>query len=97
MAEGEIYPISDAMPEHPQGRCMTVPVLLNHAPPEWERGEAWFVKQDESLQIGILGTGRYNAWAGGKISLNQLVRRNHDDEWGGSITATPLKDLIDAP
>lgn len=94
MAEGEIYSINDSLAEHSQGRCFMVPIFINQPTPKWVGGATWFRAQDEATQIDILGPGRYAAWREGKFALRDLVTRRRSEEWGDSVTPTPLKDLV---
>lgn len=48
----------------------------------------------EDVQRAILGKGRYEAWVAGQFEFSQLVTRRYDPVWGGSITPTPLKELV---
>ena len=59
-----------------------------------QSGEDWFADQDEETQRAILGTSKYEAYSNGDFALSDVVKKNHDDQWGTSISEKPLKDLV---
>jgi len=83
---------TDAFDEHNQGRCTAVPVLIGIDPPTWQSGQDWFALQSESVQMGILGPGRFEAWKNG-ASLSSMVKRVEDPVWGGAYVPTPMSEL----
>jgi SPP1 gp7 family putative phage head morphogenesis protein len=99
--EGHLYVLEDAMEDHPQGRCIAVPVVdwmaiagVELEPIEWLRGEEWLLTQGEGVQLSILGRGHYDAWQAGAFEFGQLVTRTFDPVWGGGLRVTPLKELL---
>jgi len=95
-ADGMIYDVSTEFEEHPQGRCSLIPVLVGIDEPEWQLGKDWFKEQNENVQVQILGRGRYDAWLEGKIGLEDVVTRKHNETYGNMLVPTPLKDLVPA-
>lgn len=93
MDEGTRYDLESDIPEHPQGRCGMVPVIKGQARPRWLGGPRWFEQQPEGVQRDILGPGKYQAWADGKFSLDQLSVIRPNPEWGPSIGPATLKNL----
>lgn len=93
LAEGTFYPVDNYFEEHPQGRCALIPVLNGVDAPAWDSGIPWFIRQPESYQRQILGSGRFDLYKSGQISLNDIIQRKHDPTWGGSLTPTPLYKL----
>lgn len=96
-SDGEMYDIEDEMPEHPQGRCVFIPVMYSQLPHEWERGRAWFERQPSATQVSILGPGRYKAWKEGKFQLEDIPVRVSNPVWGDSLQARSLRDLLLPP
>jgi len=96
MAEGEFYRNRDALRDHPNGRCSTVPKVRGLPSLQFEKGPAWFAKQPEETQLQILGPGKYAAWRDGKFGLADLVTVRKDATWGDSVTPTPLRELVKA-
>lgn len=93
MAEGEWLAVDEAVYDHPQGRCGSVPEVDGLPPVRFELGRDWLRQQDAATQQKILGKGRYRAWQDGQFDLEQLVTRQHDRTWGKSLHPTPLKQL----
>lgn len=92
--EGTVYPITATIPDHPQGRCTGVPVVIGLPEVTWEGGEDWFRNQPRGTQVSILGSGRLGAWEDGAFGFGDLVTRTRDDVWGAGLVPTPLKDLV---
>lgn len=92
MDDGAVYNIDVPLPEHPNGRCTTVPILPG-ADPEWQHGKEWFQQQDEQTQRRMMGSAKYDAWKEGRFELDALVSVKKDEKWGDSLAVVPLKDL----
>lgn len=95
--EGRFYPIDEDMPEHPQGRCVALPVLRNQELHKWEYGAEWFERQPPSTQIDILGPGRLAAWHAGQFDLRDVPSVEVNPIWGPSMRARGLAELVGAP
>lgn len=91
--DGQTYPLGMEMPEHPNGRCTMVPLVVGFPPPTWQRGPEWLQSQSATVQQEILGKGRYEAWQRGDFALSDLATVQRSAEWGNSLQSTPLKDL----
>lgn len=96
VADGTIYELESEFDEHPQGRCMCVPVLKGREPPTFTRGRAWLEAQPATVQRQIMGTGAYNAWQDGAVSLDDLVTRHEHPVWGPSLGTRALRDVLGA-
>ena len=92
-ADGRVYGLNEGFDEHPAGRCTMVPILANVPPVQFEDGKTWFRRQPESTQRAMLGRGRFEAWKAGEASLDDMVSRDWDDTWGGSLRVTRVRDL----
>lgn len=95
--DGTVYPLKEAIPEHPMGRCTSIPVFEGEedATVPWKTGKDWFLEQDPAMQRDILGPGKFQAWQDGKIALDDLGQHTHSDKWGGGIKTASLKDLLE--
>lgn len=89
--DGEIYSTEDEFAEHPNGRCVIIPVPVG-ADPQWETGTQWFEKLPEDRQRSMLGDARFDAWQGG-TPLSDMSKLVSNATWGGSFVPTPLKEL----
>ncbi len=92
--DGQFIPLDREMAEHPNGRCAQVPKVIGFAAPTWQRGPQWLESQPASVQQSILGPGRYAAWQRGDFDLSDLATVQRSAEWGHSLQATPLKELV---
>lgn len=59
-----------------------------------QSGLDWFSDQDEATQRAILGNSKYEAYQNGDFELSDVVKKNHDPDWGTSVSEKPLKDLV---
>jgi SPP1 gp7 family putative phage head morphogenesis protein len=59
-----------------------------------QTGSDWFDNQDADVQRAILGPGKYDAWANGDFTLDDIVGTTTDPVWGNSIYEKPLKELV---
>ena len=93
MADGRVYPLGESFDQHPNCRCVALPIIRNVAPIEYQTGQEWFREQPEATQRTILGKGRYEAWRDGRATLDDMVRRIDDPTWGGSLVPARVRDL----
>lgn len=91
-ADGRVYGL-EGFDEHVNGRCTAIPILRNVPPVEYETGQQWFRRQPERTQRAMMGRGRFEAWQAGDASLDDMVSRDWDDTWGGSLRVTRVRDL----
>lgn len=94
IADGQFYDIDEPFEEHPNGRCLAIPVTRQSGQVTWEKGEQWFRRQSPDVQREILGPGRYQAWRTGRFGLDEVVKRRENEEWGASLVVKPLEELI---
>lgn len=94
--EGSVYSIYEVIPDHPQGRCTSVPIVKNMPMVQWTMGEDWFSGQSVSTQRGILGNSAWEAWNDGMFNFKDLVTHTDDATWGRGIVPTSLSELLKA-
>ena len=104
---GRLFPLSETLDDHPNGRCAAIPVSKTWAElglgdlglPETGTalqegdGEAWFRNQDEATQRRMLRGGKYDAWKAGDIKLSDLVHESTDRRWGRTFSEASLKSI----
>lgn len=61
---------------------------------DMQTGQDWFNGLDADQQRQILGNAKYDAWANGDFSLDDIVGKSYDKDWGSSIYEKPLKALV---
>lgn len=96
VADGTVYEFESEFDEHPNGRCQIVPILAGREPPAFTHGRAWLEAQPATVQRQIMGTGAYNAWRDGAVTLDDLVTRHEHPVWGGSLGTRALRDVLGA-
>lgn len=105
---GTKHGLDEEMGSHPNCRCAMAPlskgwdeVLGNlgidtsnipNTTIDVQSGSDWFNKQDEATQRAILGA-KYDGWANGDFTLEDMVGKSSDPEWGDSIYEKSLKRL----
>lgn len=110
LLHGSVHPLSEAMEDHPNGRCSMMPrtkswaeigkmigVDLSDLPdtrPMIELGIDLFKKLSAEEQINILGAAKWAAWKDGKFELSDLVGRKYDKVWGGMRYEKSLSEIL---
>lgn len=92
--EGHVYPITQAIPDHPNGRCSSISVIEDMPEPKFDAGETWFTKQSEKRQRSILGDAHYEAWKSGKFQFGDMLHMKQNKTWGPSPSVKSLKELV---
>lgn len=97
IADGTLYPTSQAFEEHVNGRCSLVPVLVGVEEITWLRGKQWLEQQPPDIQRQILGPGRYDGWQAGLFNLDDIPEVVTHETWGNSLQIRSLRDLLEPP
>lgn len=102
---GTILGLHESVDDHPNGRCVAIPVTKSWAElgfegipderPSVEPGADWFARQPESVQRRILSPGKYAAYSEGRISLADLVARDRSRRWGTMRRESSLADALE--
>lgn len=90
---GTVHPLSERLDDHICGRCTAIP-LVRGSRPNVHAGVARFSDLDGESQRYVLGAGAYALYAGGKITLADLVGWKHDARWGRSMRVRSLRELV---
>jgi hypothetical protein len=90
--DGEFLESEEELDDHPNGRCVAVPILSGEAAPEWQLGKDWLSEQPEARQREILGNTRFDMWKSG-TPLESFAGKSHSNEWGDAPMVIPIKDL----
>lgn len=77
---GSVHPLEETLDGHPRCRCAMVPNLTSVR--QVESGEEWLRRQGDLTQRGMLGPGKFDAWKGGRITMDDMVARTYSPEWG---------------
>ena len=92
MEDGNVYETVDAFEEHPNGRCVLVPIIDGVTPPEWQSGKDWLAGLPEDRQREIMGNARFELYKNG-TPLEDMSKHVDNAKWGGSFVPTPVSDL----
>lgn len=92
--DGQFIPATEDFAEHPQGRCIPIPVTLSSGLAKWQYGPDWFEQQSTPTQISILGPGRLAAWKAGRFSLRDVPATEPNATWGPTLRARGLAELV---
>lgn len=96
MADGEIYDVESAFEDHPQGRCVIIPLVEGARELTWKSGETWLTAQDSATQLSMMGPTRYTLWQEGQIALQDMKMHIKDEKWGGAWVPRPVSQLTAA-
>ena len=89
---GEIFPLSEKLDDHYNGRCSMLPYLGDN--PLEQSGEQWFGEQSAEMQKKMMGQGKWDAWKDDKFKFGQLSTTTYNDVFGDMRGETSLKDLL---
>lgn len=90
---GTFHPLKERLDDHPQGRCVAVPVVKGHKPTT-KSGEDLFRLLPEAEQRAVLGAGAWEAWKAGAVNLSQFAGQRSDPEWGTMRYRRSLREIL---
>jgi hypothetical protein len=93
MLDGELFDTADELDDHPRGKCMVIPIVEGVTPPQWQKGQDWFLEQSEADQQRILGPQKWQAWKDSGLPVSALAKHNHSDVWGSSPRPATISEL----
>ena len=97
-AEGEWFPVAEALYDHPNGRCSSVPKVDGVRFPAFTRGVDWFRAQPEPLQYdmiaGQVGKEAAQRWLDGDIDFERFYTKRPNRVWGASLNPTTQRELL---
>ena len=96
MLDGEFYPLDSEPYDHPNGKCVFLPVTRHYDPaddPDWQTGRDWLEEQSPEDQRKIMGVGRWELWHQSGVDPRSMVYIKPNDVWGGSPAVRTLEEL----
>lgn len=90
---GTTHPLTERLDDHPNGRCVMLPLLRNARQWRPEAGVDQFAKLEPNVQRNILGP-LYELYESGQISLADVVGRRFDPNWGSMRFARSRADIL---
>lgn len=94
MLDGEMFDVYEDMDDHPNGKCIMVPIVPGAPEPTWQSGKAWFEGLTSDRQREKMGTAMYEAWKDGQFALTDLAKKGWNDTWGAAPRVPSLKELV---
>lgn len=91
-ADGWEYSLDVSFKSHASCRCTLIPNVEGFSSPQWEKGPEWFAGQPDTVQLKMLGPGRYKLYKEG-MSFDKFATVKSNEVWGDSIVPTTLRDL----
>lgn len=98
--DGSVWPITEPLEDHPNGRCAMVPVFIVGGQVISSWGDApsardWLAGAGEETQLAVMGPGRYAAWKRGDVALEDMARRVEDPtgRFGGAWVPRTVADI----
>ncbi len=91
--DGEVIPLDKELEDHPRGRCVAVFQIKNTPTIQWEKGQDWFAKQEDSLQKNILGNEKWQLWKDGQFQFSDLGQKTYSKIWGASPRVPSIQEL----
>jgi hypothetical protein len=89
---GTEHSIDEPFASHVCCRCVPVPLLAGDSPDVTPGTEA-FAALDEDMQREILGPGKFDLYAAGDVTLDDLVAETYSARWGPGLRERSLAEL----
>lgn len=90
---GTRHPLTERLDDHPQGRCVMVPIVKGRTLPI-PPGETLFRELSTADQVAVLGQAAQLAWSEGAVKLPDFVGRKDDPQWGTMRYAKSLRQVL---
>ena len=101
---GEEFPPDAFGPEdHPNGRCTFIAKLkpweelgivgVDEPPDQLQDAQAWFDNLTEDTQRAMLGPGKYDLWANGDMSWDDMSVKRDNSDWRAAYYERSLRDM----
>lgn len=83
--DGQEYDTKVDVASHPNCRCYLSPLLKYGKTPSFPTGPEWFDDQPESVQLSILGKGKFELYKAGELDWGSVANVVNDPTWGPTI------------
>ena len=91
--DGREYALDVPFEEHPNGRCLAIPVIIGRPYRDILTGPEWFDTQDNATQLQMMGPERHELWKSGRVTWDNLAYLHENETWGNSWQVTPVYRL----
>ena len=92
---GTRHPVTETLDGHPNCRCTMVPVVPGGSADKIPTGDTLLATRPLEEQRRILGPKRHELWADGRQTLDDMVGRRSNGQWGTMRTLRPIDSTID--
>jgi SPP1 gp7 family putative phage head morphogenesis protein len=89
---GRIFPLNDPMGNHPNCRCVMVPVLKDWPQDPPQGAEEWLRRQSVAVQNNVFGIAAAKAWRAGEVSLSDFVHEERSAAWGVTFSTASVSE-----
>jgi hypothetical protein len=90
--EGKVYPVTQTLNDHHQGRCAPIPIVRGSSL-TWQTGEQLFNALPADRQLEIMGRGAYEAYRRGDVQFNEFSRPYQDTVYGQMLRRATNREL----
>lgn len=99
--DGTVFPISEELADHPNGKCFPVPVFVLPngeviQPPGMTSAREWLAQEPEDVQKHVMGPKRWAAWKRGDVQLHEMARYVPNERFGDSWAPRRVRDIVNA-
>lgn len=91
--DGEEYDVEVDVSSHPACQCYLQPRLRFGKTPSFPTGPEWFATQPESVQLDILGKGKFELYQNGQYNWDNAAKIVDDPTWGPTIRPGTLAEV----
>ena len=92
---GTRHPVTETLDGHPNCRCTMVPAVPGGSADKIPTGDTLLATRPLEEQRRILGPKRHELWADGRQTLDDMVGRRSNGQWGTMRTLRPIDSTID--
>lgn len=92
---GTRHPVTETLDGHPNCRCTMVPAVPGGSADKIPTGDTLLATRPLEEQRRILGPKRHELWKEGRQTLDDMVGRRSNGQWGTMRTLRPIDSTID--
>ena len=93
MLDGQKFDTADELDDHPRGKCVAIPILIDGPAAQWQTGPQWFNTLTADEQRAKMGPEKYQLWKDGVIQPADLAGVHHSPVWGDSPRVKTIQEL----
>ena len=94
--DGQVFPIDQPQPSHPNCRCTVLYLPPGYNPPARAYGSEWFAKQPDEVKQAMMSKVAFEAYQRGDVKLQDFVGSRKSKAWGETRYERSFKDALKA-